>query len=210
MYDRLIFHGQHILASICLLRETLVMTFANQLTLLRIILIPLFVVIFYLPFWWAHLSCALIFAIAAITDWLDGYVARKYNQSTAFGAFLDPVADKLMVAISLLLLVSIHHDSAWFVAAAAIIVGREIVISALREWMAELGQRASVAVSFIGKIKTTLQMISILLLLMDRQEWYLMEIGYLALAGAAALTLWSMVIYLRAASPFFSIGSAKK
>jgi len=186
------------------------MTFANQLTLLRIILIPLFVVIFYLPFWWAHLSCALIFAIAAITDWLDGYVARKYNQSTAFGAFLDPVADKLMVAISLLLLVSIHHDSAWFVAAAAIIVGREIVISALREWMAELGQRASVAVSFIGKIKTTLQMISILLLLMDRQEWYLMEIGYLALAGAAALTLWSMVIYLRAASPFFSIGSAKK
>ena len=186
------------------------MTFANQLTLLRIILIPLFVVIFYLPFWWAHLSCALIFAIAAITDWLDGYVARKYNHSTAFGAFLDPVADKLMVAISLLLLVSIHHDSAWFVAAAAIIVGREIVISALREWMAELGQRASVAVSFIGKIKTTLQMISILLLLMDRQEWYLMEIGYLALAGAAALTLWSMVIYLRAASPFFSIGSAKK
>ncbi|RYY75620.1 MAG: CDP-diacylglycerol--glycerol-3-phosphate 3-phosphatidyltransferase [Gammaproteobacteria bacterium] len=186
------------------------MTFANQLTLLRIILIPLFVVIFYLPFWWAHLSCAVIFAVAAVTDWLDGYVARKYNQSTAFGAFLDPVADKLMVAISLLLLVSIHHDSAWFVAAAAIIVGREIVISALREWMAELGQRASVAVSFIGKIKTTLQMISILLLLMDRQEWYLMEIGYLALAGAAALTLWSMVIYLRAAYPFFSIGSTKK
>ena len=186
------------------------MTFANQLTLLRIILIPLFVVIFYLPVWWAHLCCAFIFAVAAITDWLDGYVARKYNQSTAFGAFLDPVADKLMVAISLLLLVSIHHDSAWFVAAAAIIVGREIVISALREWMAELGQRASVAVSFIGKIKTTLQMISILLLLMNRQEWYLMEIGYIALAGAAALTLWSMVIYLRAASPFFSIGSTKK
>jgi len=186
------------------------MTFANQLTLLRIILIPLFVVIFYLPFWWAHLSCAVIFAVAAITDWLDGYVARKYNQSTPFGAFLDPVADKLMVAISLLLLVSIHHDSVWFIAAAAIIVGREIIISALREWMAELGQRASVAVSFIGKIKTTLQMIAILVLLMDRREWYLMEIGYVALAGAAALTLWSMIIYLRAASPFFSIGSTKK
>jgi CDP-diacylglycerol--glycerol-3-phosphate 3-phosphatidyltransferase len=191
-------------------REILVMTFANQLTLLRIILIPLFVVIFYLPVSWAHLACAAIFAIAAITDWLDGYVARKYDQSTAFGAFLDPVADKLMVAISLLLLVSIHHDSAWFVAAAAVIVGREIVISALREWMAELGQRSSVAVSFIGKIKTTLQMIAILVLLMDRQEWFLMEIGFIALAGAAALTLWSMVIYLRAASPFFSVGADKK
>lgn len=191
-------------------REILVMTFANQLTLLRIILIPLFVVIFYLPVSWAHLACAVIFAVAAITDWLDGYVARKYDQSTAFGAFLDPVADKLMVAISLLLLVSIHHDSAWFVAAAAVIVGREIVISALREWMAELGQRSSVAVSFIGKIKTTLQMIAILVLLMDRQEWFLMEIGFIALAGAAALTLWSMVIYLRAASPFFSVGASKK
>jgi len=191
-------------------REILVMTFANQLTLLRIILIPLFVVIFYLPVSWAHLACAVIFAVAAITDWLDGYVARKYDQSTAFGAFLDPVADKLMVAISLLLLVSIHHDSAWFVAAAAVIVGREIVISALREWMAELGQRSSVAVSFIGKIKTTLQMIAILVLLMDRQEWFLMEIGFIALAGAAALTLWSMVIYLRAASPFFSVGADKK
>lgn len=191
-------------------REILVMTFANQLTLLRIILIPLFVVIFYLPVPWAHLVCAAIFAIAAITDWLDGYVARKYDQSTPFGAFLDPVADKLMVAIALLLLVSIHHDSAWFVAAAAVIVGREIVISALREWMAELGQRSSVAVSFIGKIKTTLQMIAILVLLMNREEWFLMEIGFVALAGAAALTLWSMVIYLRAASPFFSVGANKK
>ncbi len=186
------------------------MTFANQLTLLRIVLIPLFVVIFYLPVSWAHLCCSAIFTIAAITDWLDGYVARKYNQSTAFGAFLDPVADKLMVAIALLLLVTLHHDSAWFVAAAAIIVGREIVISALREWMAELGQRASVAVSFIGKIKTTLQMIAIIVLLINSHEWYLMEVGYVALAGAAALTLWSMVIYLRAASPFFSIGSTKK
>lgn len=191
-------------------REILVMTFANQLTLLRIVLIPLFVVIFYLPVPWAHVACAVIFSVAALTDWLDGYVARKYNQSTAFGAFLDPVADKLMVAIALLLLVTLHHDSAWFVAAAAIIVGREIVISALREWMAELGQRASVAVSFIGKIKTTLQMIAIIVLLMDRHELYLMEIGYVALAGAAALTLWSMVIYLRAASPFFSIGADKK
>jgi CDP-diacylglycerol---glycerol-3-phosphate 3-phosphatidyltransferase len=184
------------------------MTLANQLTLLRIIFIPLFVIVFYLPFWWAHLLCAAIFSIAAITDWLDGYVARKYNQSTSFGAFLDPVADKLMVAIALLLLVSIHHDSAWFVAAAAIIVGREIVISALREWMAEIGQRASVAVSFIGKIKTTLQMVAIIVLLADLAV--LRPIGYLALAGAAFLTLWSMILYLRAASPFLLADSSKK
>ncbi len=184
------------------------MTFANQLTLLRIIFIPLFVIVFYLPVSWAHVACALIFTVAAITDWLDGYVARKYNQSTPFGAFLDPVADKLMVAIALLLLVSIHHDSAWFVAAAAVIVGREIIISALREWMAELGQRASVAVSYIGKVKTTLQMIAIIFLLTDLHQLY--NLGYIALAGAAGLTLWSMVLYLRAASPFLLANSSKK
>lgn len=184
------------------------MTFANQLTLLRIIFIPLFVIVFYLPASWAHVVCALIFTVAAVTDWLDGYVARKYNQSTPFGAFLDPVADKLMVAIALLLLVSIHHDSAWFVAAAAVIVGREIIISALREWMAELGQRASVAVSYIGKVKTTLQMIAIIVLLTDLHWLY--NLGYIALAGAAGLTLWSMVLYLRAASPFLLANSSKK
>jgi CDP-diacylglycerol---glycerol-3-phosphate 3-phosphatidyltransferase len=184
------------------------MNLANQLTLLRIVFIPLFVIIFYLPFSWAHFACAVIFTVAAITDWLDGYVARKYNQTTSFGAFLDPVADKLMVAFALLLLVSIHHDSAWFVVAAAIIVGREIVVSALREWMAEIGQRASVAVSYIGKIKTTLQMIAIIVLLMDIQIFNMM--GYIALAGAAFLTLWSMILYLRAASPFLLADSSKK
>ncbi|HTF94873.1 MAG TPA: CDP-diacylglycerol--glycerol-3-phosphate 3-phosphatidyltransferase [Cellvibrio sp.] len=176
------------------------MTLANQLTLLRIFLIPLFVIVFYLPFNWAHFASSLIFSVAAITDWADGYVARKYNQSTPFGAFLDPVADKLMVAIALLLLVTLHHYSVWFVVAAAVIVGREIIISALREWMAELGQRASVAVSYIGKIKTTLQMTAIIVLLMDIQV--LLPIGFIALAGAAVLTLWSMVLYLRAAWPF--------
>ncbi len=184
------------------------MNLANQLTLLRIVFIPLFVVLFYLPFSWAHLSCAVIFTVAAITDWLDGYVARKYDQTTSFGAFLDPVADKLMVAFALLLLVSIHHDSAWFVVAAAVIVGREIVISALREWMAELGQRASIAVSYIGKIKTTLQMLAIIVLLMDFESLY--WLGYIALAGAAFLTLWSMILYLRVASPFLLADSAKK
>ena len=184
------------------------MTLANQLTLLRIFLIPLFVVVFYLPFKWAHFASAMIFSVAAITDWLDGYVARKYDQSTPFGAFLDPVADKLMVAIALLLLVGLHHTSPWFAAAAAVIVGREIVISALREWMAELGQRASVAVSYIGKIKTTLQMSAIIILLMDIP--LLLELGYIALAGAAVLTLWSMVMYLRAAMPFLLAGSGPK
>lgn len=176
------------------------MTLANQLTLMRIFLIPLFVVVFYLPFGWAHFVSSVIFSVAAITDWADGYVARKYNQSTPFGAFLDPVADKLMVAIALLLLVTLHHDSVWFVVAAAVIVGREIIISALREWMAEVGQRASVAVSYIGKIKTTLQMTAIIVLLANIP--LLLPIGYIALAGAAALTLWSMVLYLRAAWPF--------
>ncbi len=184
------------------------MTLANQLTLLRILLIPLFVVVFYLPFSWAYIACALIFSLAAITDWADGYVARKYNQSTPFGAFLDPVADKLMVAIALLLLVTLHHGSAAFVVAAAIIVGREIIISALREWMAELGQRASVAVSFIGKIKTTLQMIAIIVLLSNIQP--LQVIGFIALAGAAALTLWSMILYLKAAAPYMRSSIDKK
>jgi CDP-diacylglycerol---glycerol-3-phosphate 3-phosphatidyltransferase len=176
------------------------MTLANRLTLMRIVLIPLFVVVFYLPFYWAHFVASMVFSVAAITDWADGYVARKYNQSTPFGAFLDPVADKLMVVIALLLLVSIHHASVWFVVAAAVIVGREIVISALREWMAAVGQRASVAVSHIGKIKTTLQMTAIIVLLMDIK--LLLPIGFIALAGAAALTLWSMILYLRAAWPY--------
>ena len=178
------------------------MTLANRLTLLRITLIPLFVVVFYLPFKWAFFASALVFSFAAITDWADGYVARKYNQSTPFGAFLDPVADKLMVVIAILLLLTQYHDAVWFVIASAVIVGREIVISALREWMASLGKRASVAVSNIGKIKTTLQMTAIIVLLSNIQ--ILQLIGFIAFAGAAVLTLWSMVIYLKAAWPHFT------
>ncbi|MGH1373569.1 MAG: CDP-diacylglycerol--glycerol-3-phosphate 3-phosphatidyltransferase [Cellvibrionaceae bacterium] len=178
------------------------MTLANQLTLFRIILIPLLVIVFYLPFDWSWIASAAIFSVAAITDWLDGYVARRYNQSTAFGAFLDPVADKLMVAVALVLLVG-EHANAWFAVPAVIIVGREIVISALREWMAELGKRASVAVSMVGKIKTTMQMIAIIVLLaFDPAQFPLMkQLGYVTLYVAAALTLWSMIIYLRAAWP---------
>ncbi|MCP8898778.1 CDP-diacylglycerol--glycerol-3-phosphate 3-phosphatidyltransferase [Gilvimarinus xylanilyticus] len=175
------------------------MTLANQLTLIRIGLIPLFVVVFFLPFGWGHFVSALIFSAAAITDWADGYVARKYNQSTKLGAFLDPVADKLMVVIALVLLVTLY-PAAWFATCAIVIVGREIVISALREWMAELGERASVAVSYIGKVKTTLQMVAIIVLLadIDTLRW----IGFVAIVAAAALTLWSMVLYLKAAKPY--------
>jgi CDP-diacylglycerol--glycerol-3-phosphate 3-phosphatidyltransferase len=178
------------------------MTLANRLTLLRIVLIPLFMVVFFLPYYWTYIAAALIFSFAAITDWADGYVARKYNQSTPFGAFLDPVADKLMVVIAIILLLTLHHESIWFVIASAVIVGREIVISALREWMAGLGKRASVAVSSVGKIKTTLQMVAIIVLLSNIQV--LQIIGFIAYIGAAALTLWSMIIYLRAAWPHFT------
>ena len=178
------------------------MTLPNQLTLLRLGLIPLLIVVFYLPYTWANPVAAAIFTIAAITDWLDGYIARKYNQSTPFGAFLDPVADKLMVVVALVLLVD-THASPWFAVPAVVIVGREIVISALREWMAELGKRASVAVSFMGKVKTTVQMIAIIVLLAFHPEvgsWQT-TLGYVLLYAAALLTLWSMIIYIRAAWP---------
>lgn len=178
------------------------MTLANQLTLLRIALIPLFVVVFYLPFSWSYPATAAIFALAGITDWLDGYVARKYNQSTPFGAFLDPVADKLMVAVALVLLVDLY-STPWFAIPAVVIIGREIVISALREWMAEVGKRASVAVSYIGKVKTTAQITSIIVLLgFDAERFQVISyIGIALLYGAAILTLWSMVLYLKAAWP---------
>lgn len=178
------------------------MNFANQLTLLRILLIPLLVIVFYLPYDWRFPVSSGIFALAAVTDWLDGWVARNWDQTTPFGAFLDPVADKLMVATALVLLVEVH-DTPWFAVPAVVIIGREIVISALREWMAELGKRASVAVSMMGKVKTTFQMASIIILLFDnpKDPSFLMSIGYIALYIAAILTLWSMIIYLKAAWP---------
>lgn len=181
------------------------MTIATQLTLLRIALIPLLVVVFYLPYKWHYLASAAVFSLAAITDWLDGYIARKYDQSTAFGAFLDPVADKLMVVVALVLLVE-EHASPWFAVPAAVIVGREIVVSALREWMAELGKRASVAVSNLGKIKTTFQMTAIIVLLMFPavKGSFFTTAGYICLYAAAILTLWSMLLYLRAAWPYLA------
>ncbi|MBW9263273.1 MAG: CDP-diacylglycerol--glycerol-3-phosphate 3-phosphatidyltransferase [Candidatus Thiodiazotropha sp. (ex. Lucinisca nassula)] len=174
----------------------------NILTLLRIVLIPVFVLLFYLPVEWARLSCALVFSVAAVTDWLDGYLARRWGQVSPLGAFLDPVADKLMVAVSLLLLVQAEPTPALAIPA-AVIIGREITISALREWMAELGERAMVAVSLIGKFKTAVQMVAILLLIFSEPLWGIpvYTVGFVLLYVAAILTLWSMALYIKTAWP---------
>jgi CDP-diacylglycerol--glycerol-3-phosphate 3-phosphatidyltransferase len=170
------------------------------LTLIRIALIPVFVLAYYLPVSWANIATTAIFILAGVTDWFDGYLARRLNQTSAFGAFLDPVADKLMVAVALVLLMQ-THPTAWMAIPAAVIIGREIAVSALREWMAELGQRAHVAVSFLGKYKTTAQIVALILLLYHQPLFGLDTplIGFVLLYVAAALTLWSMLVYLRAA-----------
>lgn len=178
----------------------------NFLTFLRILAIPLFVGIFYFPHNWLlpenqNLVATLIFAGAAITDWLDGYLARIMNQTSAFGAFLDPVADKLMVSAALIVLVYLGRLDAPI---ALIIIGREIAISALREWMAQIGKSKSVAVSFFGKIKTTSQMIAIPLLLYHDvigENFHSQLVGTWLIYIAAFLTLLSMFYYLKAALP---------
>ncbi len=176
------------------------MNLPNILTLSRIIMIPVFVMIFYLPVEWSYLVSACIFALAGLTDWLDGYLARKLDQSTPFGAFLDPVADKLMVAVALAVLIE-EHAAILLTIPATVIIGREIVISALREWMAEVGSRASVAVSYIGKIKTTAQMAAIVGLLAFPPGVVWANVSIALLYVAAVLTLWSMILYLKAAWP---------
>jgi CDP-diacylglycerol--glycerol-3-phosphate 3-phosphatidyltransferase len=180
-------------------------TIPNALTLLRIILIPVLVLVFYSPLHWSHQISAAIFGLAAVTDWLDGYLARRLRQLSVFGAFLDPVADKLMVTVALVLLVQ-DNPSPLFAVPAAIIVGREIAISALREWMSEIGERTKVAVSIIGKFKTTIQMVAILLLLykLPLGPFPSHDVGIVLLYVAAILTLWSMLVYLRAAWPILA------
>lgn len=174
----------------------------NILTLMRVVLIPVLVLLAYLPvFAWQNWVLASVFLLAAITDWFDGYLARALNQTSAFGRFLDPVADKLMVAAALVLLVQ-ATPTLEMVIPAIVIISREITISALREWMAELGKRANVAVSHIGKWKTTAQMTAITVLLVQHPT--LNYVGYFLLYIAVALTVWSMVIYLRAAWPELS------
>ena len=170
----------------------------NILTYIRILVIPLLVFVYYFPAdEWGRPAAALLFGLAAITDWLDGYLARKLNQSSKLGAFLDPVADKLIVVTVLVMIVDEFGDLSILISA-LIIIGREITVSALREWMSEIGQRGSVAVSMLGKIKTTAQMVSLLLLLF----YYpilgipVFEIGVWLLYIAATLTLWSMLDYI--------------
>jgi CDP-diacylglycerol--glycerol-3-phosphate 3-phosphatidyltransferase len=181
------------------------LTFPVLLTLLRIALIPVMVLFFYLPYSWSSIATAVVFILAAITDWLDGYLARRMNQMTSFGAFLDPVADKLMVATALVLLVS-RNPAVLFTLSAAIIIGREIAISSLREWMAERGKRGHVKVTGLGKLKTIFQMTAISLLLFEQDLLGLpiLFIGLALLYLAAALTLWSMWVYLHAAWPTIS------
>ncbi len=178
------------------------MNIPNSLTLVRILLIPVFILVFYLPFKWSNELATAVFTLAAITDLLDGYLARKLGQISRLGAFLDPVADKLMVAVVLVLLVE-EHPTIWLALPAAVIIGREITVSALREWMAELGSRGKVAVSFIGKFKTVLQMIALILLIYREPLLGLpiYRLGMIALYIAAILTLWSMVQYLALAWP---------
>lgn len=173
------------------------------LTMGRVVAIPVVLGLFYVNWPHARQWACILFVIAAFTDWLDGYLARKWNQTSKFGAFLDPVADKLIVAVSLVML--LRDDPGGVMAVlVAIIIGREITISALREWLAELGQRTTVAVSAIGKVKTAFQMTSIGLMLWQQPLWGLplYELGYACLFVAAALTIWSMAIYLKAAWPF--------
>lgn len=178
------------------------MNLPNLLTLSRIFLIPVFAVVYLVPGEGTYIYAAALFALAAFTDWLDGYLARRLDQTTAFGAFLDPVADKLIVVTALVLLIG-HHNTLWFTLPGLIIVGREIVISALREWMAEMNRRGLVAGTWLGRLKTTFQMIAMVVLLanppsLDR-PWVI--IGYVLLYIAAVMTLASMAIYLRAAWP---------
>ncbi len=178
------------------------LTIPNILTLFRIVLVPILVITFYLPFKGANLVAAVMFAIGAITDWLDGWIARRFGQMSAFGAFLDPVADKLTVTVTLFLLVQ-ADPSMYMAVVCAIIVGREITISALREWMAVIGERSKVSVATLGKFKTILQMVAIVILLW-RQPFIglpLYEVGQVMLGIAAVLTIWSAVVYLRAAWP---------
>lgn len=179
----------------------------NFLTLFRIGLIPVFVMVFYLPSGWSRAASALIFLLASLTDLLDGYLARRLGQLSAFGAFLDPVADKLMVAVALVMLIE-SDPTPLLAIPAAVIIGREIAISALREWMAELGERARVAVSWFGKFKTGVQMSAIVLLLYHNAIGFFPTrlVGYTLLYIAAILTLWSMVSYLRSAWPSLMSG----
>jgi len=184
------------------------LNFAILLTLFRIAAIPVVVVLFYSPMEHARPVAAILFGVAAVTDLLDGWVARRFEQMSKFGEFLDPVADKLMVAIVLVMLV--QDDPLWFVdIIAMIIIGREITISALREWMATIGERANVKVNWTGKLKTVLQMFGIGFMVYQNEfmGFDIYGIGFVLLVAAAGMTIWSMIVYLRAAWPYITLDS---
>ena len=183
----------------------------NTLTTFRILLIPVFIVLFFIPAKWSFFWAAFIFWLASVTDMLDGYLARKLEQSTPFGAFLDPVADKVMVSVALIALTQ-HYQSLYITIPTIIIISREIIVSALREWMAEIGERANVAVSQLGKIKTAAQMLGIMgliwqpnydipLILFNFPYEILMFAAYGFYFVATVLTVWTMIIYFKAAWP---------
>ncbi len=187
------------------------MNVPNLLTLLRLLLVPIVVIFYYLPLHSAHLLASIVFLFAALTDWLDGYLARNLKQMTKFGAFLDPVADKLMVAIVLVLVVG-ELQLPFLALPAAIIVGREIVVSALREWMAELGKRTSLAVTLVAKSKPLAQLIALMLLLLYKPGYCLVleSVGCSIIILAAALTLWSMIMYLKIAWPDLTLSTEQE
>lgn len=183
------------------------MNLANFFTCLRVLLIPVFMLVYYSGFRGHQLLASGIFIVACLTDWLDGHTARRLKQTSRFGAFLDPVADKLLVAISLVILAA-SYPSPWYVIPAALIVAREVLVASLREWMAEQQQRDAVAVGWIGKWKTTVQMIALGVLLatdLHGPVWW-WSTGYLLINVAAALALWSMFIYLGRAWPMIKNG----
>ena len=173
-----------------------------QLTVMRIVCVPLVFIVYLFPSAWSHYAAAFLFLLAILTDWLDGYLARRLNQSTKLGAFLDPVADKILICVALVL-VAAYYANFWITLASSIIVAREILISALREWMSEIGSRTKVSVQYVGKIKTTFQAIAIVALLMYSSYapvwifWFGLVFFYLAVI----LTLWSMLVYLKTAWP---------
>jgi CDP-diacylglycerol--glycerol-3-phosphate 3-phosphatidyltransferase len=186
------------------------LTIPTLLTLLRIALIPVMVIVFYLPYSWTNFAAAAVFGAGALTDWLDGWIARRYGMYSAFGAFLDPVADKLAVTVALFIIVQ-AHPTLWMALWAAIIVSREITISALREWMAAIGQSAQVRVALIGKIKTIVQMVALICLLYraDLAGLPVFKTGEWLLALAAVLTLWSGALYIHAAWPAMRADNAR-
>jgi CDP-diacylglycerol--glycerol-3-phosphate 3-phosphatidyltransferase len=183
------------------------MTLANFFTCLRVLLIPVFMAVYYADFTGHFLFASGIFVLACITDWLDGHMARRMRQTSRFGAFLDPVADKLLVTITLVILAA-SYSTPWYAIPAALIVAREVLVSALREWMAEHNERDTVAVGMMGKIKTTIQMLALIILLAtDTQGPPLIWVSGLVMINLAALlTMWSMAIYLHNAWPTIKSG----